>query len=338
MLVAMGCRGPGAEAPAASAPERVALSDGWLAMGTFFEIDLRVDASRVEAVREWIRAQKSEISRLERIYSRHDPESELSELNRFLEGRIGSTTVLGPELARLLHEAQGDRLDTQGAFDFTIGPLVEIWSEAARAGRWPSREVLAQARERVGPGGFTLSREGRVEVRRSGGRIDLDALSKGAVLDHLRERFERLFPGDAALFSFGQSSVIALGDPGGGGWKLALHSSDPARGLLGEIRLRDQAFSMSSSLGSLSQIGDRRVAHVIDPRTGQPVAGSLESAVIADSARRADAWSTALLVLGASRESLEWAMSRDLEVWVMDAEGERLHTPGWPVVVDQSLP
>jgi thiamine biosynthesis lipoprotein len=301
-------------------------------MGTFFEADLRVPATQARAAQDWLRLARTEISRLERVYSRHDPNSELSRLNRFLAGANGAAHRLGPDLAMLLKAAQRLRVATGGAFDISIGPLVELWSEAARHGRQPSAEAFARARARVGLEGLEISNRGWLRATQRGRRLDLDAISKGAVLDQLRESFGERFPGAAALLSFGQSSVVAIGDPDGGGWRLVLRSRDPALGILGEIRLRDQALSMSSRLGQDREIGGRVVSHVLDPRTGQPVEGTLEAAVIAATARRADAWSTALLVLGAVPTGLERARSQQLEVLIIEQTGRIRRTPGWPQI------
>ena len=121
--------------PDAAAP--IALSDGWLAMGTFFEADLRIPSSQAKTAQDWLRLARAEISRLERVYSRHDPNSELSRLNRFLAGAVGAATRLGPDLAALLEDAQRLRHATGGAFDISIGPLVKLWREAARQGWEP---------------------------------------------------------------------------------------------------------------------------------------------------------------------------------------------------------
>jgi thiamine biosynthesis lipoprotein len=154
------------------------------------------------------------------------------------------------------------------------------------------------------------------------------------VLDRLRESFVQRFPDAAALLSFGQSSVVAIGDPDGAGWRLALRSRDPAQGIFGEIRLRDQALSMSSKWGQDREIKGRVVSHVLDPRTGQPVEGTLEAVVIAATARRADAWSTALLVLGAVPTGLEGAQIHGLEVLIIEETGRIRRTRGWPRIED----
>ena len=320
----------------------VVVSDGWLAMGTFFEADLRVLPADVPRARAWLEWARGELARLEAIFSRHDPESALSQLNRELAGEavVRKGTPLAPELEAILESAGAVWSVSGGAFDVTVGPLIDVWNEAADRGHWPSRERLATARRLVGGEKLSLSVRGsdRGSGRRKliaampGLRIDLDGISKGAVLDRLRERFERELPETAALLSLGESSVVAIGDPGGGGWRLVARSRDPAHADLATIRLRDRALSVSSSVGSVRRIGNRRVSHVVDPRTGTAIEGTVEAIVIANRAERADAWSTALLVLGANPEAIGLVEQAGLAALVVDSSGHSAATRDWEEV------
>lgn len=324
----------------------VVVSDGWLAMGTFFEADLRVLPADVPRARAWLEWARGELARLEAIFSRHDPASALSQLNHELAGEsvLREGTTLAPELEAILETAGAVWSASGGAFDVTVGPLIDVWNEAADRGQWPSRDRLAKARRLVGSEKLILSvrgfdrgfdrgsDRGELIATMPGLRIDLDGISKGAVLDRFRERFERELPGTPALLSLGESSVVAIGDPGGGGWRLVARSRDPARDDLATIRLRDRAISVSSSVGSVRPIGDRRASHVVDPRTGIAIEGTVESIVIANRADRADAWSTALLVLGANPEAIGLVEQAGLAALVVDSSGRSAATSNWEEV------
>jgi thiamine biosynthesis lipoprotein len=315
-------------------------------MGTFFEADLRVAPEDGERARRWLSRARSEIARLERIYSRYDEQSEISRLNRALahlssdspdrirmaSGPARSGALVGPELGALLTRSIELSRATGGAFTIAIGPLVDLWLEAAASDRWPTEAELRTRRSLVGGARIESSREGerfRLVVAGRGARVELDALSKGAVLDRLKQTLVAELPEAAALLSLGESSVVAIGDPGGGGWRLALRSRDPMGRRPATIRLRDRALSASSSIGSVSEIDGRRVSHVIDPRTGLPVEGVVETLVLADEATDADAWSTALLVLGGHGAALERVETAGLEARIVDSSGRTWTTAGW---------
>lgn len=320
--------------------KRISISDGWLAMGTFFEADLRVMPANAERAREWLDWARVEIERLESVYSRHDPNSLLSELNRDLarEDIVLNGTRLDPELESILFSAVEVWEGSGGAFDITIGPLVDVWTDAADRGKWPDVQNLRRAKRRVGSEGLLLLGRGELGLTTREIRIDLDGMAKGAVLDRLRERFVTDLPNAAALLSFGQSSILALGDPDGEGWRLVVRSRNPADGELAIVRLRDRALSVSSSVGSIREIEGERVSHVIDPRTGSVIEETVEAIVIADRAVIADGWSTALLVIGANRSALRLIEKAGLAANVLESSGRNVTSKGWESVVSGTIP
>lgn len=314
---------------------RVVVSDGWLAMGTFFDADLRVPPAQVEAARAWLDAQRLEIERLEAIYSRHDADSELSRLNAQLtdEDVLRDGARVGPELELALFEALEVWEGSAGAFDPTVGPLIDLWTDAVARDTFPGLGRIRDMRKRVGAQSLLMPGDGVVGVTIEDVRLDLDGLSKGIVLDRVGGDFRSAFPGSAALFSFGESSVFAIGDPNGrprgGGWRLEVRSRDERGTRLTTIQLRDLALSVSSSLGRTSEIGDTRISHVVDPRTAVAVEGTVEAIVVSPRAGLADGWSTALLVLGAQREAMRLVDRAELEAYVFEEAGRIAATDGW---------
>lgn len=327
-LVATACVSARPEVPRIA--ERVVVSDGWLAMGTFFDVDLRVEPGSVDAAQAWLAWTREEVARLEAIYSKYDPESEISALNRALaRGELQvEPMAVSRELTSLVRGSAEVWALTGGAFDVTVGPLIDVWQRAVARNAWPSDAELREAKLRSGMERLLLGEKG-LRVRGSGMRLDLDGISKGAVLDHLGRDFRTRFAGAAALLSFGQSSILAIGDPDGDGWRLAVTSRDPAVGELARLTLRDRALSVSSSVGSVSAIGGEPVSHVVDARTGHIVRGTVEAVVIAVSAADADAWSTALLVLGARKESVQRVERAELDAYVYESSGRRVASRDW---------
>lgn len=329
LLLVLACANPTASRHDDS--KRISVPDGWLAMGTFFEADLRVEPDQAERARAWLEWARIEITRLEKIYSRHDPQSAVSSLNRALIApHIPVAAVhLDSELEAILLASVEVWKASEGAFDITVGPLVDVWTKATATGKWPSVEQLDAAKRRVGSERLLLAGDGHLGLTTRGMRIDLDGISKGAVLDRLRESLESDLPDAAALLNFGESSVLAVGDPDGDGWRLLVRSQEPSNGAPAILRLRDQALSASSSIGSVSEIGGDRVSHIIDPRTGGLVEEPVEAIVIADRAEIADGWSTALLVVGANRNALRLVEKAGVDASVFDGSGRGVVTAAW---------
>jgi thiamine biosynthesis lipoprotein len=305
-------------------PEPVTVSDGRHVMGTVLEITL-VGRDEGEA-----RAALVEIfalaERLDALLTVYDAESELSRLNRAAgQGR----RAVDPELARILELAKTYARLTRGSFDVTVGPLVEIWTEAARRGTPPSALKLAGARELVGWELIRLHADGSAELARPGVSVNLGGLAKGYALDQMLALLEKRGI-DNALLSFGQSSTWALGHPPDApGWRLLARGPD--EGLLGVLTLENQALSVSGSLSQWVEIGGRRYGHVLDPRTGEALQRRRQALVVAPNASLAEALSKALLVLG-KHEGLALVEAQEgCEALLVDA-GSWL-TTGWKAAV-----
>ena len=315
-LALLACAGA---APPARPP--AVASDGRPAMGTVLEISLvGPDAPALRAAMEPLFA---EAARLDALLTTWDAASELSGLNA-AAGR-GPRRV-SPELSELLARSLALSALTRGAFDVTVGPLVSLWSEAGARGEPPSREALAEARSRVGPASLRVLGDGRVELA-EGADLTLSGVAKGYSLDRMLPLW-RAAGSPPALLSFGQSSAWALGaPPGAAGWRLLARG--PGGDYVGILTLRDRALSVSASFGSSAVVGGRRVGHVLDPRSGEPLGEDSLALVVAPDATLAEALSKAVLVLG-PREGLAVAAAQPgCEALWVGAGGDTARTPGW---------
>jgi thiamine biosynthesis lipoprotein len=220
----------------------------------------------------------AEARRLDAIFSRFDPSSELARVN----AGAGTPATVSQDFAGLLHAALRLSRETGGAFDVTVGALSALW----RAATSPDAAAIAAAVARVGAEHVVLHED---QLRLAPGTVlDFDGIAKGFAVDrcaaHLRDAGVR-----RALVSLGESSLTALG-----AWELAVRGPD-GETTVGLLRLRDQAASVSSSLRD-----DARRPHIIEPRTGAARHDEAMGIVIARSATDAEAWSKALLLWGAT--------------------------------------
>ncbi len=267
-------------------------------MGTILSLELEVpDGERAAEVfgKCW-----GEAERLERIFSRYDPDSELSRVNR--EAGSAPVAVSGEMLEVLSRALEISRL-TGGAFDVSVGPLLEAWGFfPRREGRTPSREEIESALSRTGWEKIELDRESRtIRFRVPGLEIDLGGLAKGYVVD----RLAALLAGEGipgALVNAG-GDIYALGrHPEGRGWRIGVEHPRREGEVLAVLELRDRAVATSGDYRNYFIQGRRRYSHIIDPRTGEPAAtGVVESTVLAPDCLTADGLATALFVLGPER-------------------------------------
>jgi thiamine biosynthesis lipoprotein len=193
--------------------------------------------------------------------------------------------------------------ETDAAFDITSGPLSKAWGFYRRAGRLPSEEELAAARERVGHRHLVLDAQRQtVAFRRPGVEINLGAIGKGYALDRCADSMTQ--EGIANfLIHGGTSSILGRGSRAGlpaqeSGWIVAVRHPLRPDQRLAEVRLRDRALGTSGSASQFFFHQGRRLGHILDPRTGWPAEQVLSATVVAPTAALADALSTAFYVLG----------------------------------------
>jgi FAD:protein FMN transferase len=264
------------------------------AMNTRFELVLwGRDKAYLTAVGE---EALREIEALNQQLSFYRDDSDIRELNVAAAHR---PIAVEPRLFRLLKRAKTLHSVTSGAFDITIGPLLQAWGFTGDGGRVPTDEELAAARERCGIDLVELDPEPQtVRYLREGVLIDLGAFGKGYAIERACNILREAELGGALLHG-GTSTVQALGtQPDGQPWRIALqHPTDPEQHLA-TVELQDQALSVSAGHGKTFTHDGREYGHVLDPRTGEPVQGALLAAVRTSSAADSDALSTALLVLG----------------------------------------
>lgn len=282
------------------------------AMATRFEIVLQGDdESSLRAAGE---EALEEIERLDAQLSYYSPSSQISRINA-LAAR--EPVNVEPRLFELLIRARDLHSAFGGAFDITLAPLMKCWGLSGGAGRLPSDEELAAARELVGMEKVILDREtDTVRFARAGMALDLGSIGKGFALESAAELLRDLEI-ESAFLHGGTSTACAIGRPADSdAWRVSIEhprysegaasnpdeisDQDRERSTLTTIDLRDEAMSVSAIWGKAFKVNGRTYGHVMDPRTGEPTEGAVLAAVVAPLAADTDALATGLLALGAA--------------------------------------
>jgi FAD:protein FMN transferase len=267
------------------------------AMATRFEIVLHGgNPSRLRAAGE---AALAEVERIEAQLSIYQPTSEMARVNACAARQPVRVT---PPVFRLLEQARQLHRDSGGAFDIAIAPLVRCWGFMNGSGSWPDPAEVAQARRHAGMQHVILDEENlTVRFDGEGVMLDLGAIGKGYAIDRAAETLREAGV-TSALLHGGTSTVYGLGQPPGDeAWKVAIESpsGDGATPPLpATVPLQDEALSVSAVWGKSFEHEGKTFGHVLDPRSGQPVASAVLAAVVLPSATETDALSTALLVVG----------------------------------------
>ncbi len=290
-------------------------------MGTTWSVKLVADAGRrLSPLHELI---QSQLDKVVAQMSTWEPDSDLS---RFNKSAAGSWHLLPDEFFSVLEYALDVARASDGAYDPTTGALVNAWgfgptqryNEAGFVA--PTRTALDFARAQCGWQRIQLDKTTRRVLQPGNAYIDLSAIAKGFGVDQVaRALLQRGI--DSYLVEVGGELRGAGVKPDGLPWWVALGHPLPTS--LASAAVKDASIETIAALYNLSvatsgdyrryfEDGEIRFSHTIDPRSGEPIRHGLASVTVLDrDCMAADAWSTALGVMGAE-QGLKYANQHDL--------------------------
>jgi len=234
---------------------------------------------------------------LRNVESRMSVHLDFSELSRLNAAEAGVPVELSAGTRDVLRLAGEVSLETDGAFDVTCRPVLELWKRAAGEGRVPTEEELAEARGRVGWHLLELRETGAAK-RRAGVSVDLGGIAKGYAVDRAVDAM--LAAGCAGGLVDAGGDIRCFGRAAGedGRWRIAVRDPFEPDRTFATIALDEGAVCTSGNYRRFTTIQGKRYSHIVDPRTGRPAEAAPSVTVVAPQAAVADAWATALSVLG----------------------------------------
>ncbi len=298
--------------------------------GMFFGSFVKVDVCYGRGGRDRAEAALDEVwDRFADIHHRLGVYDEDSDINRINAAAGGEAVLVPQDTFHLIREAVNYHRLSHGAFDVTLGPLIDLWKRAEAAGRLPSPSEIEAARALADIAAVEWTSDGRVRLRRRGVRINLDGIGDGYAADEaariLRSRGFHDFLVDASgeLYAGGKS---CRGRP----WRIGVKDPAAPSRMIDVLELTDMAVSTSGIYEQGRVIDGRRYSHIIDPRTGEPTDAVVSATAVAPSALFADFISTALCVLPAE-EGIGWVegLRPPTAAMVVDRHGVRRESRGY---------
>ncbi len=266
-------------------------------MGTYYTITLVAEAGQSFEFSDAAMqaAIEAELAQINQIMSTYIPDSELMQLNA---AEVGVWQPLSAPLYDILQLSQQISGLTQGAFDVTVGPLVNLWGFGPDPdGELPTAEAIAAVQQRVGYQQLEL--EEQRARKQSDIFVDLSGIAKGYGVDWLGQLFDQ-HGVSHYLINIGGDLLARGVNPDGEPWRIAIEIPSAERqGIQRVVPISNVALVTSGDYRNYRQDNGQRRSHIIDPTTGYPVNHSLASVtVIADTAAEADALATAMMVMG----------------------------------------
>jgi FAD:protein FMN transferase len=296
---------------------------GFTMGGTFsVKIVTAKDELETPGLHDVDRALRSSLDRIEGLMSTWDPDSELSRFNRSTS--LEPFTV-APETFEVFKWSVDVGSVTGGALDVTIAPLVDAWGFGPSGPRktLPTNDEIDRLREAVGPGRLELDPKAlTVRKTRPDVQCDLSSIVPGYATDLLwAELADRGFT-DFLVDVGGELRTRGRNEQGEP-WQIGIDRPQPGgHGVQRVVALSNLAITTAGDYRKYREVDGQRVTHILDPRTGRPVAHRLASVTIIDElAVRADAFDTALMVLG-SEEGLALAKRLNLAALFIERTDE----------------
>ncbi|GAA5444785.1 FAD:protein FMN transferase [Microbulbifer sp. NBRC 101763] len=225
-----------------------------------------------------------------------------SELMRFNRSPVGEAIPVSEPLADIVQMSLDIYRRSEGAFEVTVGPLVNLWGFGPQPEPEliPSDSDIARLLKVIGSDALVVAREPNTITRERPVEIDLSAIAKGHGVDRVAMLLERQGILNYLVEIGGELRTLGV-NPKGKAWRIGIEAPDSTGQMVQEsIAVSGKAVATSGDYRNYYERDGVRYAHSIDPRTGRPLKHRLASVtVIADTCAEADGLATALNVLGA---------------------------------------
>lgn len=263
-------------------------------MGTY--VTLKVYSPQAAVIEKTV----ERLREIENLMSANLPESEVGLIN----GAAGKSAVkISSDTFNVIETALYYSQLTNGAFDPTIGPLVNLWGIGTDKARIPSNKEIERSLRLVDYRTVILDKEQQsVKLPYAGQALDLGGIAKGYAADEAK-RILKANGITSAIVNIG-GNIMTLGTrPDGNPWRIGVQDPlGPRNSYIGIIQLIDETAVTSGNYERYFEIGGKRYHHILNPFTGYPSrSGLLSATIITKRSIAADALSTAVYVLGLDR-------------------------------------
>lgn len=223
-----------------------------------------------------------------------------SELMRFNRADIGVAVSLSQPLFDMFRLSAEIHSLSQGAFDVTVGPIVNLWGFGRDIrSQAPEEEAIQQALAKVGFEHIVLNEETKTATKQQPLEVDLSAIAKGYAVDVLADYMDSLHINNY-LVEIGGEIRVKGQNPDGKDWRIGIESPEPqVREPVVTVSISNAALATSGDYRNFIVDGGVRYSHTLDPRTGRPITHNIASLTVIDpKSARADGLATGLNVLG----------------------------------------
>lgn len=285
-------------------------------MGTLVEIT--VIPGNEKAIREAFEALK----KVDALMSTYKEDSEISILNREGKAQVSEETL------EVIEDAIKFSNLTDGAFDITCRPLINLWKKAKKEEKAPTEEEIEEAISLVGYQRIILEGN-QIRLEKKGMQIDLGGIAKGYAVDKAIEALKKNNIKRALVNAGGD--LYALGtDRQGEKWQIGVQDPREEDKIIDIIKVKDRAVATSGDYRRYFTLEGKRFSHIVNPKTGLTVQDvPMSVTIIGPDATTTDALSTGVFVLGPEEGMKLIESLPEVEGMIISEGMKKLTSQGW---------
>ncbi len=277
-----------------------------------------------DAAEEAVEAAAEEIAKLDRLFSVTNPESDISRLNSSKSVQVSEDTY------ELIKAAAAFSEKTEGTLNPAVYPVVKAWGFTTGSYRIPDKEELEALKEHIDPNNITFDDETMtVTITDPQGEIDLGSVAKGYTSSKISQIFKDMGV-ESGILSLG-GNVHTIGrKTDGSQWRVAVLNPENQSEYTGVITTEGKAVVTSGNYQRYFEENGKLYHHIIDPASCAPAESGLSSVtIISEDGTAADAYSTALFIMGEEKAAEFWRKnSEDFEAVLITTDGKIYLTEG----------
>lgn len=259
----------------------------------------------------------------ESIFSTYREESEAFKVN---QNAYKEAVEISPKMLYLLAKSKELDEKTNGAFDVSIGALIDLWNSAGTLeNRLPSEEEIKSALENSGMYKVIIdSQKQTVRFFAEGVKLNFSGIAKGYAVDEAINTLKEDGIKNALVNAGGDMFCLGAGKEKKG-WKIGIQHPRKPDAILGTFYISDKAVATSGDYENYFDVEGRRYSHIINPLTGFPVAEiPVSVTVVAPDCLTADAFATGIFVLGPKKGMELVEKEKDIEAVIISIKNEKL--------------
>lgn len=298
-------------------------------MGTSYHVTISQQSSvaDVDALRSGIEGL------LEQVNASMSTYRDNSEITVFNNANVGVWVPVSAPFLEVFLAARAVTAASEGAYDVSIAPLVDLWGFGPRMGDTvPGSDAILRLMETIGEQRVEIDEQAS-HIRKTGPvQLDFSSIAKGYAVDQVAALLNTSGVTDYMVEIGGEIRVLGV-NPRGEAWRIAIERPVAGGGApLAILAVSGAGVATSGSYRNFFEVDGVRYAHTLDPRTGWPVQHELVSVtVVHPEVVVADAWATALTVLGPER-ALHIATQQNLAAYLVVGSGPELVVRKTPAI------